>query len=63
MIPTLKKKIRGDQSMQSWGGSQYRDIVRGGPVKKKHPVYGLRGLYFGLHGLYFGLHGLYFGLD
>ena len=62
MIPTLRK-IRGASPCKFGRGSQYRDIVRGGPVKKKHPVYGLRGLYFGLHGLYFGLHGLYFGLD
>ena len=33
MIPTLRK-IRGGQSKQIWGGGQYRDIVRGGQLKK-----------------------------
>ena len=36
VIPTLRE-IRGGASPSKFGGGQYRDIVRGGQLKK-HPV-------------------------
>ena len=37
VIPTLRE-IRGGPVQANLGGGQSRDIFRGGPVKKNHPV-------------------------
>ena len=40
MIPTLKKNYGAGASSSKFMGGQSRDIFRGGPVKKNHPVIG-----------------------